>query len=106
MKQLLPAAFILCLFLAACDDDNGDKAKEVDTKGSIAVTLSTQHIDSLKDLVTTHYVVWKQGAKLKEFDVKDTIPSLGKTKTEGEDDDGNTKDMVIPKDYDFFVTVK
>lgn len=106
MKKILPAAFVLCLLLASCDDDGDDKAKVVDTKGSIAVTLSTQHIDSLKDLVTTHYVVWKQGAKIKEFDVKDTIPSLGKGTTEGEDDNGNTQNMVVPKDYDFFVTVK
>jgi hypothetical protein len=105
MKPLLYTAFILCLFFTACDDDS-DKAKDVDTKGSIAVTLSTTHIDSLKDLVTTHYAVWKQGTKIKEFDVKDTIPNLGLTNTEGEDDDGNTKNMVIPKDYDFFVTVK
>ena len=105
MKSLLYAAFALCVFFASCDDDDS-KAKEVDTRGSVAVTLSTQHIDSLRDLMTTHYVVWKQGLKVKEYDVKDTIPTLGVATTEGEDDNGNTKDMVVPKDYDFFITVK
>lgn len=105
MKPLLFTAFILCLFLTACDDDN-DKAKEVDKKGSIEVTLSTTHIDSLKDLVTTHYIAWRRGAKIKEWDVKDTVQSLGVGTTEGEDNDGNTKEMVLPRDYDFFVTVK
>lgn len=105
MKALLPIAFILCLFISSCDDDSG-KAKEVDKKGSIEVTLSTNHLDSLKDLVTTHYTVWRKGVMVREFDVKDTIPSLGVTSTKGENDNGDTKNMVIPKDYDFFVTVK
>jgi hypothetical protein len=105
MKVLLYSAFVLSLFLAACNDDDS-KATVLDTKGSVAVTLSTQHLDSLKDLMTTHYVVWKQGAIVKEFDVKDTIPTLGFTATEGENDNGDTKTMLIPKDYDFFITVK
>jgi len=108
MKPLLSAAFILCLFLAACDDDNNDdsKAKEVDKNGSIEVSLSTQHIDSLKDVLTTHYIVWNKGAKIKEYDVRDTIPTLGAAQTEVENDNGDTQDAKIPKDYDFFVTVK
>lgn len=105
MKPLLSVALLLCLFLYACDD-NDDKAKEVDKKGAVEVTLSTNHIDSLKDLVNTHYVVWRRGIKIKEFDVKDTVQSLGVANTEGEDDDGNTKNITAPKDYDFFVTIK
>jgi len=108
MKPLLSAAFILCLFLAACDDDNDDngKAKEVDKNGSIEVSLRTQHIDSLKDVLTTHYIIWNKGAKIKEYDVRDTIPTLGTGETEVENDNGDTQNARIPKDYDFFVTVK
>jgi hypothetical protein len=105
MKSLLSATLLLCLFLCACND-NDDKTKTVDKRGSIEVTLSTTHIDSLKDLVTTHYVIWRRGDKIKEYDVKDTVQSLGLATTEGEDNDGDTKEMVVPKDYDFFVTVK
>jgi len=105
MKNLLPFAVLLCLLITSCSDDD-DKAKEVDKKGAIEVTLSTTHIDSLKDLVTTHYIVWRKGITVREFDVKDTIPSLGVTTTEGENDNGDTKNMVVPKDYDFFVTIK
>ncbi|MES2279204.1 MAG: hypothetical protein V4592_24445 [Bacteroidota bacterium] len=106
MKILLPIAFIAALFLTACDDDNNDKAKEVNKNGSIEVTLHTKHLDSLKDLMTTHYVVWNKGTKVKEFDVNDTIPSLGHVKTEAENDNGDTQSVNIPKDYDFFVTIK
>jgi hypothetical protein len=105
MKPLLYSALSLCLLLSACEDDDS-KATVVDTKGSVAVTLSTMHLNSAKDVMTTHYVVWRYGNKVKEFDVRDTIPSLGLATTEGEDDNGNTEDMVVPKDYDFFITVK
>lgn len=105
MKPILCLACVLSLFLCACDNDD-DKVKEVDKKGSIEVTLSTSHIDSLKDLVTTHYIVWRRGEKIKEFDVKDTVQSLGVATIEGEDDNGDTRNILAPKDYDFFVTVK
>jgi hypothetical protein len=105
MKYFSPLVFVFCFLLASCDN-NDDKAKTVDTAGSIEVSLKTAHIDSLRDLLTTHYSVWQKGIKVREFDVRDTIPGLGKIQTEGEDDNGNTQGMTIPKDYEFFVTVK
>ncbi|EHQ24590.1 hypothetical protein [Mucilaginibacter paludis] len=107
MKPLLSITLLLWLFLCACNDhDNNDQAKEVDKKGAIEVTLSTNHIDSLKDQITTHYIVWLRGSKIKEFDVKDTVQSLGVANVEGEDDAGDTKTVKAQQDYDFFVTVK
>jgi hypothetical protein len=107
MKLFLPFAFALILLLSACDDNkNEDQAKEVDKKGSIEVSLSTAHIDSLKDLLTTHYIVWRKGVRVREFDKKDTVPSLGTLNTEGENDNGDTKIVTVKKDYEFFVTVK
>jgi hypothetical protein len=108
MKLFLPFGFALILLLSACDDNNAseDQAKEVDKKGSIEVSLSTKHIDSLKDLLTTHYTVWRKGVMVREFDKKDTVPSLGSLNTEGENDNGDTKVVTVKKDYEFFVTVK
>ena len=107
MKLFLPCAFALILLLSACDDNkNEDQAKEVDKKGSIEVSLSTKHLDSLRDLLTTHYTVWRKGVRLREFDKKDTVPSLGTLNTEGENDNGDTKVVTVKKDYEFFVTVK
>jgi uncharacterized lipoprotein len=67
MKLFLPFGFALILLLSACDDNNAseDQAKEVDKKGSIEVSLSTKHIDSLKDLLTTHYTVWRKGVMVR-----------------------------------------
>jgi hypothetical protein len=107
MKLFLPCAFALLLFLSACDNDNNeDQAKQVDKQGSIEVSLSTAHIDSLRDQLTTHYIVWRKGARIREFDKKDTVPSLGAFTTEGENDNGDTKNVKVKKDYEFFVTVK
>ena len=105
MKIYLPISLILILFLSACDD-NDDQAKQVDKNGSIEVSLSTRHIDSLKDQLTTHYTVWSKGIKVREFDKNDTVPSLGTFTTEGENNNGDTKDISVKKDYEFFVTVK
>ncbi|OCX51543.1 hypothetical protein BEL04_16085 [Mucilaginibacter sp. PPCGB 2223] len=106
MKISLYIIAAACLLLAACNNDDDGKAKEIDKKGSIAITLSTAHIDSLRDEVVTHYQVWRKGVVIKEYDKRDTIQSLGTGVTEGEDDNGDTKTMNVPKDYDFFVTVK
>jgi hypothetical protein len=105
MKLLLPFCFALILLLSACDQNN-DQAKQVDKNGSIEVSLSISHIDSLKDLLTTHYTVWRKGVMVREFDKKDTVPSLGEFTTEGENDNGDTKNVNVKKDYEFFVTVK
>jgi hypothetical protein len=107
MKLILTVALSACMFLSACSSDDDDsKAKTVDKTGSVEVTLSSSHLDSLKDQVTTHYIVWNKGLKVKEFDVRDTVPSLGNTNTEAESDSGQTKNINVRKDYDFFVTVK
>ncbi|CAN5461506.1 hypothetical protein BH09BAC6_BH09BAC6_26630 [soil metagenome] len=105
MKQRLPLAFVLTLLLSACDN-NEDHVKNIDKDGGIEVSLSTRHLDSLKDLLTTHYTVWRKGAKVREFDKRDTIPSLENFTTEAENDNGTTQDIKVKKDYTFFVTVK
>lgn len=106
MKLLLPFGIAFILLFGACNNENSDQVKQVDKNGSIEVSLSTAHIDSAKDLLTTHYTVWRKGVKVREFDKKDTVPSLGQFTTEGENDNGDTKDVSVKKDYEFFVTVK
>jgi len=105
MKLYLPFAFALMLLISACDGSD-DQAKTVDKSGSIEVSLSTTHLDSLKDLVTTHYIVWRAGARIKEFNKTDTVPSLGTFFTEGENNNGDTQSLNVKKDYEFYVTVK
>jgi hypothetical protein len=105
MKLFLTPGIVLLMLLSACDDNN-DQVKQLDKSGSIEISLSTSHIDSLKDLITTHYKVWRKGIMVREFDKKDTVPSLDIFTTEGENDNGDTRDVKVKKDYEFFVTVK
>jgi len=106
MKFFLLPAVAIVLFLAACDDDHSDKVTTVNKNGGIEISLSTTHLDTTKDLLTTHYIVWSKGVKIKESDKRDTIPALDMITTEAEDDNGNTKDVALKKDYEFYVTVK
>ena len=105
MKLLLPFGIAMIMLLSACDDNN-DQVKQLDKSGSVEISLSTLHIDSLKDLITTHYTVWRKGIKVREFDKKDTVPSLDTFTTEGENDNGDTQNVKVKKDYEFFVTLK
>jgi hypothetical protein len=105
MKQFFPLGFALILLISACDN-NEDQAKTVDKGGSIEVSLTTKHLDSLTDLVTTHYIVWRRGTRVKEFDKRDTVPSLGNFIAEGENGNGDTQSLNIRKEYEFYVTVK
>ena len=105
MKYFLPIGFVVIFFLSACDI-NDDKVEQIDKKGGIEVSLSTRHLDSLKDMLTTHYKVWNKGVMVREFDKNDTIPALETMTSEGENDNGDTQDIKLKKDYEFYVTVK
>jgi len=105
MKQLLPLGIALVLLISACNDQsNEDQSKTLDKTASIEVALSTKHLDSLKDILTTHYKVWRHGIVVKEYSKTDTLPSLGKMVADG--DDEHTGTQIIPRDYEFYVTVK
>ncbi|MDB5004210.1 MAG: hypothetical protein JWQ34_2435 [Mucilaginibacter sp.] len=109
MKKILPICIAGILLVSACDDNNNnndDQAKTVDKNGSVEVTLSSRHLDSLKDELTTHYKVWRKGSIINEFNKKDTVAGLESFKTEGENDNGDTQNIKVKKDYEFFVTVK
>jgi hypothetical protein len=107
---LLGIAFMLigivCVLVFTSDDDNNDQAKTVNKDGGIEIALGTRHIDSLKDELTTHYKVWRKGSLVREYAKKDTVPSLDTFTTEGENDNGDTKNIAVKKDYEFYVTVK
>ena len=105
MKQFLLAGAACILLLASCDD-NEDQTKTVNKDGGIEVTLSTRHLDSLKDELTTNYKVWRKGNLVREYAKRDTVPSLDTFTTEAENDNGDTKNISVKKDYEFYVTVK
>ena len=87
-------------------DQKEDVTNSINKEGSVTVVLSTSHLNDSFDLVTTKIEVYKANVKVRDYVTIDTVPSLGKIKTEAEDNDGNTKEVIVPKEYEFFVTLK
>ena len=97
----------LLTLLLACDD-NTEAADErtLDKQGSVEVTLATAHLDSTKDVLTTVTTVYAKGEIVRTITRRDTLPSLGNTTQEAENDNGDTQTVTVPKDYEVFVTLK
>ncbi|MFN0201858.1 MAG: hypothetical protein ACKVTZ_10070 [Bacteroidia bacterium] len=111
MKQTITLLFLgisLSLFTTSCNESNNDDTStfEVNQKGSVQIELTTKHIDKEKDVLITARKIWREGVNIKTDTLRDTIPALGETKEWGEDAEGNEKELTVPRDYEFFVTVK
>ena len=86
--------------------DNEDETKEVNKDGAIETELSVVHLNDKQDILTTTHKIWVAGKTSRLVVHKDTIPSLGLTKAEAENDNGDTSTVTVKKDYEFYVTVK
>lgn len=106
MKKLLIPILLGCLSLfSACNERNEDVVNQVPKDGSIEVTISTTELGN-SILYTTNSKVYVKGALVKTIVKTDTIPGLGTTKDVGVDQDGNEKEIQVPKFYETFITVK
>ena len=83
---------LLIPLLFSCKEENEDVVNQPTKDGSIEASLSTKHTGSV-DILTTEYKVWVKGKVEKNFTKIDTLKSLGTTKEEGEDADGNMKSL-------------
>jgi hypothetical protein len=101
------AFIILPIAIASCDDEkNEDVTVSVNKNGSIETVVHINHLDSSRDeLVTTHQV-WVKQNLYKSVEYRDTLPNLGVQNTEAENEDGDTKRVEVPKDYEIYITVK
>lgn len=104
MKKILIFAAIVVNF-AACTTENEDVVKAPQKDGAVETTLTTKHFTGY-DILYTEHKIWVKNQLKKTISTADTLQSLGTTKEEGEDNDGNTKDIIVPKDYEFYITVK
>jgi hypothetical protein len=109
-KLSLGAAFLsLTLLFTACgSSDNEDIVQAPSKEGAVHTTLKVVH-DSLSSsdiLITTHTVYTKKGDAFKNIVHRDTVPNLGMTTQEGEDKEGNTARLTVPRDYELYITVQ
>lgn len=91
--------------LMSCENQNEDVVKAPNKDGSIETVITVTHEKDF-DLLTTTHKVWVKGSLDKHIVKIDTLKNLGSTTQEGEDSDGNTKNISVPKDYEFYITVK
>jgi hypothetical protein len=90
---------------AACGQKE-DLTSTVDHSGSIETSITVEHTDSTHDVVLTTHKVWTNGKVYATIVHRDTVPGLGLISTEGTDSSGNNSTVVVPKDYQVFITMK
>ena len=109
MKKYITTSLLLAITIlaASCsDDEEKDLVNEVNKNGSIETSVSVNHLDSTHDLIVTKHIVWTNGNTSKTIVNNDTIPALGSSMKEGEDENGETKTAMVKKGYEIFITVK
>ena len=108
MLQIKPKLLLLFLPFAilACDDENEDITNAVNKNGSVETAVHIAHIDSNRDEMITTHKVWVKNSVYKTVEYRDTLPSLGIENTEAENEEGDTKRVSVPKDYEIYITVK
>jgi len=103
MKPLL-FAFITAFIIASCSDKEPAVAG-LQKNHSIEVSLETKRLGDTAVLLFTKQNVYLKGKLVRTILKTDTLPSPGDTIQTIETDD--TEHTVrVPKEYEFFVTVK
>lgn len=72
---------------------------------TIEVTFETQRLGDTSVVLLTHQNVYIKGNLVKTVLKRDTLPALGDS-IQTVEEDGNEKQVRLPKEYEFFVTVK
>lgn len=95
------------LLLGACSsNENEDVTHEVNKNGAVESSVTVDHIDSARNVLTTTHKVWVKDTVYKTIVYRDTLPALGTTITEAENADGDKKEVAVKKDYEIYITVK
>lgn len=108
-KYYLLPLFLVILLTSCGDGDNVDdkvETKDISRDGSIETIVTTEHLSNTEDVLVTTHRIWKNNILVKETLYRDTIPSLGESMKEVKDEKGNTKEALLKKDYEFYITVK
>lgn len=98
--------FVSVLMFSSCGNSNDDKVKEISKDGSIETVISVDHLDSIHDILKTTHKVWIHGNEYKNIVHLDTVPFLGVTSQEAENNEGTTQNVALKKDYEIYITVK
>jgi len=105
MKKII-LYLILPFSILAFQACNEDKVKEVQKNGAIETSIQVDHLNDSLDVMITINKVWVHNVLAKTVVHKDTLPTLGFSNQEAENDNGDTKNVSLRKDYEIYITVK
>jgi hypothetical protein len=92
--------------LSSCSSqEDTDLVKDINKNGSIETVLNVIHFDAMDVLKTTHKV-WVNGVIDKEISRTDTLKKLGGELKTILDENDQEKNIIAPKDYEMYITVK
>lgn len=85
---------------------NEDKVTEASRNGSIETSIKVEHLNDNFDVLISTNKIWCRSSLVKTSIHIDTIPSLGTTFEEAENEDGAIQNVIVKKDYEVYITVK
>lgn len=108
MKTKTSYLFLAAIAVAMCSCEpleNDDVVQSPDKDGSVETSIKISHFDKF-DVLTTTRSIWTKKKLYKTIVSNDTLPSLGTTTQVGENSEGEEKKVVVPKNYELYITVK
>jgi hypothetical protein len=105
---LTGGAAIALLLLGSCGskNDNEDVTTTINKAGSVETIITTNHLDSTHDVLITTHKIWAGYNLYNTVVHRDTVPALGNATETGENENGDTKEIKLLKDYEIYVTVQ
>ena len=106
MKPLPLAMLAGVVLLLSCNSDNEDITASVNKNGAVETSVTVSHLDSTHDVLVTTHKIWVHYNAYKTVLYRDTIPTLGAEQTMAENDNGDSRNIQVRKDYEIYITVK
>ncbi|GAT63481.1 hypothetical protein [Paludibacter jiangxiensis] len=97
---------VILLVILMSGDDKEPAVKNLDKTHAIAVTYETKQLSDSTVLLIENQNIYIKGKLIKSIARMDTLPALGDSIQAVEDNDDSQTMARIPKEYEFFVTIK
>ncbi len=108
MRNFLLLLSIPVLLYSCGEDKPNDVVKQPSKDGSVEVGITTDHLNTDKDVIKITYTTWVKNVAISSKTVTDTVPALGMYDAETGTTDayGDPTTVKAKKEYEIYVTVK
>ena len=101
----IAALVIIYLIIRNSNNDDDPAVRTLDKAHAIEVTYETKHLPDSSVLLITHQNIYVKNQLVKSIVRNDTLPALGDS-LQTMEDETSSENARIPKEYEFFVTIK